>query len=47
LQHGAGDDVIAAEEGVNVAHQFQHAGFGQGAALADDFVAFGGEQIVE
>ena len=35
----AGDGVVAAEEGVEAAGQLQHAGLGQGSALADDFKA--------
>ncbi len=45
-EDGAGDGVVAAEEGVEIAGEFEHAGFRERATFADDFPALGFHQLV-
>ena len=42
LDDGAGESVVAAEVGVELAGEFQHARFGERAAFADDLEVGGG-----
>ena len=46
IDHRAGDGVVAAEEGVEIAGELEHAGLGERAALAHDFPALGFHQFV-
>ena len=45
-EDGIGDDVIAAEETVELPREFQHPGLTERAAFKDNFVALGVEQLV-
>ena len=46
FDHGARDGVITADEGVKLAGEFEHAGFGQRSAFTDDFETGGGDEVV-
>ena len=46
FQYGAGDQVVTAQDGVKITHQFQHALLAERPALADDLDAGGFEQFM-
>ena len=46
MHDGAGHGIVAAKVGFELAGEFQHAGLGERAALADDFKTGGGEHLV-